>query len=123
MSQQRSYVTAHVLDASTGTPARGVSVTLSSADSAKGPGDQPAATDVIAEAVTDDDGRVSSLGPEQLASGVYRITFGTGDYFAGRGQDTFYPQVQVDFRVDEAQAHYHVPLLLSPFAYSTYRGS
>lgn len=123
MSQQRSYVTAHVLDASTGTPARGVSVTLSSADSAKGPGDQPAATDVIAEAVTDDDGRVSSLGPEQLASGVYRITFGTGDYFAARGQETFYPQVQVDFRVDEAQAHYHVPLLLSPFAYSTYRGS
>lgn len=123
MSQQRSYVTAHVLDASTGTPARGVSVTLSSADSAKGPGDQPAATDVIAEAVTDDDGRVSSLGPEQLASGVYRITFGTGDYFAARGQETFYPQVQVEVRIDEAQAHYHVPLLLSPFAYSTYRGS
>lgn len=111
----RSYVTAHVLDASTGTPARGVAVTLSATEAAE--------ESVIAEAVTDDDGRVSQLGPEQLASGVYRITFGTGDYFAARDQETFYPQVRVDFRVDEAQAHYHVPLLLSPFAYSTYRGS
>lgn len=112
MSQHRSFVTAHVLDASTGTPARGVAVTLSAADDA-----------VIAEAVTDDDGRVSELGPPRLSSGVYQIVFGTGDYFAGRGQETFYPQVQVRFQVDETQAHYHVPLLLSPFAYSTYRGS
>lgn len=108
----RSYVTAHVLDASTGTPARGVAVALT---------DEAGTT--LAEAVTDDDGRVSRLGPEQLSSGVYRITFGTGAYFAARDQETFYPQVRVDFRVDETQAHYHVPLLLSPFAYSTYRGS
>lgn len=109
---QRSYVTAHVLDAATGTPASGVSVTLSTADGA-----------TLAHARTDEDGRVNSLGPEALASGTYRITFGTGEYFAALEQATFYPQVQVEFLVDEAQAHYHVPLLLSPFAYSTYRGS
>lgn len=114
MSQPRSYVTAHVLDSTTGTPARGVTVSLSVADDGAAP---------LAEAVTDDDGRVTRLGPEQLPSGVYRITFGTGDYFAARGQETFYPQVRVDFCVDAEQAHYHVPLLLSPFAYSTYRGS
>lgn len=112
MSTSRSYVTAHVLDATAGTPARDVAVTLADAQGG-----------TIAQARTDEDGRVSSLGPEQLASGVYRVTFATGDYFAARDQETFFPQVQVDFRVDEAQAHYHVPLLLSPFAYSTYRGS
>lgn len=122
MSQHRSYVTAHVLDAATGTPARGVSITLSSVSDQE-TGERKDSAGVIAEAVTDDDGRVSELGPAHLPSGVYQITFGTGDYFAARGQDTFYPQVQVQFRVEEAQAHYHVPLLLSPFAYSTYRGS
>ncbi len=112
MTPTRSFVTAHVLDATAGTPARGVRVTLSAQDGT-----------TIAEALTDDDGRVSQLGPQTLGSGTYRITFGTGDYFAAREQETFYPHVQVEFRVDEEQAHYHVPLLLSPFAYSTYRGS
>lgn len=107
-----SFVTAHVLDATAGTPARGVTVVLSDAQ------DQ-----MVAEAVTDDDGRVTDLGPETLGSGHYRITFGTGEYFAARESATFYPFVRVDFVVDEQQAHYHVPLLLSPFAYSTYRGS
>lgn len=112
MTQHRSYVTAHVLDATAGTPAPGVRVTLADETG-----------EVLARAVTDEDGRVGKLGPEQLPSGVYRITFGTGEYFAARQQETFYPQVQVEVQIDEAQAHYHVPLLLSPFAYSTYRGS
>jgi 5-hydroxyisourate hydrolase len=107
-----SYVTAHVLDATAGIPAAGVTVTLLSA-----------AGGVIATATTNDDGRVPELGPERLDAGHYRIEFGTGAYFATRGQATFYPRVAVDFTVVAGQAHYHVPLLLSPFAYSTYRGS
>ena len=107
-----SYITAHVLDATAGTPATGVTVTLSSDDA-----------EVIASATTDDDGRVPELGPESLDPGDYRIEFGTGTYFSSQGQATFYPRVVVDFTVVAGQAHYHVPLLLSPFAYSTYRGS
>lgn len=107
-----SYVTAHVLDATAGTPASGVGVTLLTGEGA-----------AIATAVTDDDGRVRELGPDQLDGGDYRIEFGTGAYFAGRSTATFYPRVVVDFTVLAGQAHYHVPLLLSPFAYSTYRGS
>jgi 5-hydroxyisourate hydrolase len=107
-----SYITTHVLDATAGRPAAGVAVTLASADGTS-----------IAVGVTDDDGRVADLGPERLDPGVYRVDFRTGDYFAGRGQQTFYPEVSIIFSVSADQGHYHVPLLLSPFAYSTYRGS
>ena len=107
-----SHVTAHVLDATAGTPAPGVSITLLTARGG-----------VITKATTNDDGRVPELGPDLLDAGDYRIEFGTGAYFAARGQATFYPRVAIDFTVVAGQAHYHVPLLLSPFAYSTYRGS
>lgn len=107
-----SFITAHVLDASLGSPAAGIAVALQDSGGAE-----------IAQAVTNDDGRVPELGPETLESGIYRITFGTGDYFASRNVETFYPSVTIDFNVDAGQKHYHVPLLLSPFAYSTYRGS
>lgn len=107
-----SYVTAHVLDATAGTPAPGVAITLLT-----GTGD------VIASATTNNDGRVPELGPDLLDAADYRIEFGTGAYFAARGQATFYPRVVIDFSVVAGQAHYHVPLLLSPYAYSTYRGS
>ena len=107
-----SYVTAHVLDATAGTPAAGVTVELADGRNQS-----------IATAVTNEDGRVPDLGPETLEAGPYSITFATGDYFAGRGQATFYPHVTVDFTVVAGERHYHVPLLLSPFAYSTYRGS
>ena len=107
-----SYVTAHVLDSVVGTPARGITVVLETADGSP-----------IATAVTDADGRVPDLGPETLESGDYRITFRTGEYFAGRNQPTFYPFVTVHFTVQAEEKHYHVPLLLSPFAFSTYRGS
>jgi len=70
---------------------------------------------------TDADGRLRLSG--QMPPGVYRITFRTGDYFAALGVKTFYPRVEVVFEVTSATEHYHVPLLLSPFAYSTYRGS
>jgi 5-hydroxyisourate hydrolase len=100
----------HVLDASRGTPAVGVAVRLSTT------GGQELAT-----AVTDADGRVRELG--LLAAGDYRLTFATGGYFAANGQQGFYPEVVVTFTVTDAGQHHHVPLLLSPYAYSTYRGS
>lgn len=107
-----SFVTAHVLDASLGAPAVGVAISLQHSDGTE-----------IAQSVTNEDGRVPELGPETLESGVYRITFGTGDYFDSRNVETFYPSITIDFKVEAEQKHYHVPLLLSPFAYSTYRGS
>lgn len=109
----RSHVTSHVLDATTGRPAVGVPVRLESR-----------ANDgwtLVAEAITDADGRASALGPDALDEGVYRVVFDTAAYFAGR--PTFYPEVAITFELAAADEHYHVPLLLSPFAYSTYRGS
>jgi 5-hydroxyisourate hydrolase len=101
----------HVLDASRGRPASGVGVRLTTLDG------QP-----LAEATTDDDGRVRALGGE-LAAGDYRLTFATGAYFAANGLQGFYPEVVVTFTVADPGQHHHVPLLLSPYAYSTYRGS
>jgi 5-hydroxyisourate hydrolase len=103
----------HVLDATSGRPAAGVSVRVEQwAD-----GEWRSAT----EARTDGDGRVGALGDP--GEGVHRLCFDTGAYFAAAGVDTFYPEVTVTFTVVDAGAHHHVPLLLSPFAYSTYRGS
>lgn len=107
-----SYVTAHVLDASAGRPAAGVAVRLADASGT-----------VLAEATTDDDGRVTDLGPESLDPGTYEVRFASGDHFAAQGVTCFHPYVPVVFTVEAGQAHYHVPLLLSPFAYTTYRGS
>jgi len=106
-----SLVSTHVLDNATGAPAEGVAVVL-----------QTRAGEHLAAAVTDADGRAADLGPAALAPGAYRLVFDTGAWFAARGTDAFFPEVAVAFTVDGA-AHYHVPLLLSPFAYSTYRGS
>lgn len=107
-----STVTTHVLDAATGRPAAGVPVRLDRHDGSP-----------VASAVTDDDGRVRGLGPQNLEAGVYRLVLDTGAYFTRAGVDHFYPEVTITFLVADATAHYHVPLLLSPFAYSTYRGS
>ncbi|KQR21710.1 hydroxyisourate hydrolase [Microbacterium sp. Leaf151] len=105
-----THLTTHVLDATTGTPASGVTVTLALLDGA-----------TIEEATTDADGRLS-LGPDRLDDGDYALTFGTGAYFRANDVLSFHPVVTVAFTVD-GDAHLHVPLLLSPFAYSTYRGS
>lgn len=110
-----SRISTHVLDATTGTPAAGVAVVLLSA-----------AGEVLGESVTDDDGR-TALGPEEPAPGEHRLELATGAYFAQRGVPSFHPRVVVVFTVGDDGAggrrHVHVPLLLSPFAYSTYRGS
>lgn len=115
MSEPRSRVTTHVLDAVTGRPAAGMTVVLEHG----GPGGWGA----VAEGRTDSAGRVDRLGPEDLDAGTYRMTFAVGAYFAGRGQDAFYPEVVISFTLADPAAHYHVPLLLSPYAFSTYRGS
>ena len=103
-----STVSTHVLDAALGRPAAGVGVRLERADGT-----------VVAEASTDDDGRVAGLGAPE--PGPHRLTFATGEWFGAAGRDTFYPEVVVTFTL--GTGHHHVPLLLSPFAYSTYRGS
>ena len=113
-----SAITTHVLDLTSGRPASGVAVVLS----ARG---EAGRWSEIARGVTDADGRLSYLlsADHTLEPGVYALRFESAAYFLGRGLETFYPEVVVSFRVDAAAAHYHVPLLLSPFGYSTYRGS
>ncbi|HEX5857985.1 MAG TPA: hydroxyisourate hydrolase [Microbacterium sp.] len=119
-----SHLTTHVLDAATGAPAKGIHVVLAAASGTTVLAE--AAGSVVAHGRTDADGRLA-LGPELLAAGDYTLTFLTGEYFTARGVATFYPHVTVTFTVevadDGSSRHYHVPLLLSPFAYSTYRGS
>jgi 5-hydroxyisourate hydrolase len=106
-----SHVSTHVLDTATGRPASGVAVTL------EGEGDA-----LLARGSTDADGRISDLGPERLDPATYRLRFDTGRYAAETGTGGFFPEVVVAFVVHDAD-HLHVPLLLSPFGYSTYRGS
>ncbi len=115
MSEHRSRVTTHVLDATSGRPAEGIEVTLERQVGSR--------WQEITGGSTDADGRIGHFGPEHLAPGVYRVTFAVGPYFSARRQPAFYPEVAVQFRIDDPDAHYHVPQLLSPYAYSTYRGS
>jgi 5-hydroxyisourate hydrolase len=110
-----SSVSTHVLDAVTGRPAAGVAVRL---EASKGPGHHVV---LLGQGVTDVDGRLRDFGVGELAPGSYRLVFATGDWQAAQGRDSFYPQVVLSFAVEAG--HYHVPLLLSPYAYSTYRGS
>lgn len=111
-------VSSHVLDATAGVPAAGVAVSLSYLDPYGGPDGEWAH---IGAGETDGDGRYRSSAP--TGPGVYRLTFLTGRYFGAHGIETFYPQVAITFEVTDSDTNYHVPLLLSPFAYSTYRGS
>jgi 5-hydroxyisourate hydrolase len=110
-----TQITTHVLDTARGAPAAGVPVRL---ERVYGPGPEE-----IGRASTGADGRVSGLGPERLPAGTYRLVFDTGGYFAQQGTAGFFPEVAVTFTVDGEGQHYHVPLLLSPFGFSTYRGS
>jgi 5-hydroxyisourate hydrolase len=112
-----STITTHVLDTALGRPASGVRVTL---ETRAGDGTWT----VVGRGVTDQDGRLRDLlaaGPA-TSPGTYRLRFDTSAYFGSLGVDSFYPEVTVEFQVRDAQ-HYHVPLLLSPYGYSTYRGS
>jgi len=109
-------ISTHVLDTARGRPAHGIRVVLerASVDGSWGP---------VGGGITDANGRVATLldVAETLQEGAYRLTFQVRDYF--EGQESFYPEVTVQFLVRDPAAHYHVPLLLSPYGYTTYRGS
>jgi 5-hydroxyisourate hydrolase len=103
----------HVLDLGLGRPAHGIRVTLSRDDS------------VLGTELTDADGRVRQfVAPSApLAPGSYQLTFFVAEYFSQAGREYFFPEIAVRFTLAEGSQHYHVPLLLSPFGYSTYQGS
>lgn len=113
-----SAVTSHVLDVSRGKPASGVPVTLEIREANEN-------WKVLGAAATDADGRVKNLLPDncQLALGTYRIHFDVSSYFRSQKIESFYPEASVVFIVRDRTQHYHVPLLLSPHGYTTYRGS
>ena len=112
-----SPITTHILDNSLGTPAAGVAVTLFRIS-------EEGQSTEIGDGVTNEDGRVADLlEPGQALPGVYRLRFEVSDYFNKQNRETFYPHVEITFRVADTEAHYHVPLLLSPYGYTTYRGS
>lgn len=109
-------ITTHVLDTSLGKPAAGIAVRLAAFEAGE--------FQDLGHGITDRDGRVKDFQSGlPLALGVYRLSFETGAYYAALGRDTFYERVEIQVRVGNASEHYHVPLLLSPFGYSTYRGS
>lgn len=105
-------ISTHILDTTKGRPAQGVNVTLEKKDGS--------AWKQLARGVTNEDGRVKPLLESIPGEGIYRIGFEVESYL---GSEAFYPNVQIEFRVRSASEHYHVPLLLNPFGFSTYRGS
>lgn len=108
-----STISTHVLDTSIGKPAAGVRVTLERDHS------------LIGSGVTDEDGRVRDLlqAGSSLGEGEYKLTFSVADYFETTKRSSFYDKIVISFLVDGGTGHYHVPLLVSPYGYSTYRGS
>ena len=113
-----SGITTHVLDLQSGQPARAVAVRLEIQRGERG-------WTALGERATDDDGRVKDfLAPgARVDPGLYRLTFRTGEYFRAQGGAAFHPEVVVCFEITDASRHHHVPLLISPFGYTTYRGS
>lgn len=112
-----SPITTHILDTTLGIPARGVPIQLFKLDGAGSPVE-------LARGLTNDDGRIRDLLPEgALTVGVYQMRFDTEGYFTSIDRTGFYPEVVITFTLREVDSHYHIPLLLSPYGYSTYRGS
>lgn len=112
-----SPITTHVLNTSLGRPAEGVPVVLEF--------ESPNGWEIIGKGMTNADGRISDLVSEttEIRVGVYRLTFDVANYFEARKIKSFYPTITVTFSIEDPGQHYHVPLLLNPFGYSTYRGS
>jgi len=115
--EPRNPMSVHVLDQQTGLPVEGMQVSLA----------EPKGSDwvIVSRQKTDADGRVAGLYPQgqALRNGHYRVVFETGSWYQALGRPTFYPEVDVVINVDGSVPHYHVPLLLSAYGYSTYRGS
>ena len=111
-----SPLTSHVLDTASGRPAAGLAVTVEHL--------REGTWHLVSSGATNDDGRVPGLlTPETFVAGTWRVHFATGPYLQAHHGSAFYPHVHVVFEVDAPGEHYHIPLLLSPFGYSTYRGS
>lgn len=109
-----TLVTTHILDTSSGKPAHGITTILY-----MGGNDE---WTEMSRGITDSDGRIKEMGKDDLIPGIYKIRFETKDYFDKSRIATFYPYVEIIFEI-KSDKHYHIPLLLSPFGYSTYRGS
>ena len=112
-----SQITTHVLDTAIGKPAEGIDITLSQFINNQ--------WKLLNGGTTNSDGRVSDLLPEEkvLKAGRYKVLFVTESYFKRQGIKAFYPYADIVFEIEGDGQHYHIPLLLSPFGYSTYRGS
>lgn len=110
-------ISTHILNTALGQPAAGVAVALHRMG--------PSGWSLVAESRTDADGRAGTLLPRDLPAraGLYRLCFATGAYFAALGTATLYPEIEVLFEVRAEEGHYHLPLLLTPNSYTTYRGS
>ncbi len=110
-------ISTHVLNAALGKPAAGVAVALDRME--------PSGWRPVTESSTDADGRAASFLSRDLPAdpGLYRLRFGAGAYFAALGVDTLFPEIEVRFTVQAGERHYHLPLLLTPHSYTTYRGS
>ena len=113
----KSPITSHVLDTEKGIPAEGIPVRLEQKKN-----DQ---WQEIAAGVTNDDGRLIDWMPKdyELRDGEFRVEFDLEEYFSKQNRSTFYPQAVINFKIENTKQHYHVPLLLSAFGFSTYRGS
>lgn len=113
-----NILSVHILNQQTGKPAPNVEVTLEKKQSNKWIS--------LNSEKTDNDGRVKSIWPESAESpsiGDYRVVFKTGEYFKEQGKESFFPEIPVEFHINNVNEHYHIPLLLSQYGYSTYRGS
>lgn len=113
-------ITTHVLDTARGRPAAGVGIVLErQVQTMSG-----SSFERVHGGATDEDGRLKTLtDPDGVPAGTYRLTFDVAGYFQSLGQESFYPEAAITFVVKDAAQHFHVPLLLAPFGYSTYRGS
>jgi 5-hydroxyisourate hydrolase len=126
----KSPITCHVLDASTGKPAEGVEVTLQQYSRMPG-SDNIDIFEHLAKGQTNADGRCTNLLPprgspdavELKAGGIYKVTFKTKEYYAKTDRKCFYPWVEISFELENVEDHYHIPLLISPYSFTTYRGS
>ena len=117
--QVKCKITSHILDLSRGKPASGVEASLYQKDSSS------QEWKLIGKDVSNQDGRLTQLLEiyYPLQSGVYKIVFESGSYYKKQNLETFYPQIGILFNIDDSKQHYHVPLLLNQFGFSTYRGS
>lgn len=117
MAMAANPLSVHVLNLETGVPSSGVEVTL---EQHVGPNWQ-----MLAQGTTNEQGRIGELFPagRTFEQGEYRVVFKTGDYYQRVGHETFFPEIPVIFKVRNTDQHYHIPLLLSPYGFSTYRGS